>query len=153
MASGCPKCSFPLERKRRSLAERLLFRRLWICRACGTQIRAWRVPFESTVHFLRSPYTRCIACGNPRVRHLVVRDRIDQMSVHPVSVLLGLARMPLYHCNACRHQYHDWRQVHPDFLERRPAIAVDLPMSPAAKDAAAREHAAGAAVDATLEAP
>lgn len=153
MASGCPKCSFPLERKRRSLAERLLFRRLWICRACGTQLRAWRIPFESTVHFLRSPYTRCISCGNPRVRHLVTRDRIDQMSTHPVSLALGLVRFPIYHCNACRHQYHDWRHVHPDYQERRPApIPVDAPMSPAAKDAAARELAAGE-IDASYEAP
>lgn len=81
------------------------------------------------------------------MRHLAARDRIDQMSTHPVSVVLGLARSPLYHCNACRHQYYDWRQVHPDFQERRPALTVDVDVqtSPAAKDAAAREHLEGTA--------
>lgn len=147
MASGCPKCSFPLERQRRSLIERLLFRRLWVCRACGTQLRAWRLPLESTVVFLNSPHTRCISCGNARVKHLSSRDRIDQMSTHPISVVGGLFRLPLYHCNACRHQYHDWRGINPDFLERRhSAPVVDEPSSPAAKDAAAREGAGGSAI-------
>lgn len=48
-------------------------------------------------------------CGNTRVRRIPVRDRIDAMSAHPLSMLFGLLGAPIYHCNACRHQYHDWR--------------------------------------------
>jgi hypothetical protein len=50
-------------------------------------------------------------CGNTRVRRLPARDRIDAMSAHPLSMLLGLFGAPIYHCNACRHQYHDWRPL------------------------------------------
>ena len=141
MASGCPKCSFPLDRQRRSLLQRLLFRRLFVCRACGTQIRAWRIPFEGTVRFVASPHTRCIACGQVRVRYLATRDRIDHMSRHPFSLVAALVRAPIYHCNACRHQYHDWRGVNPDMQERR--VAPDGPSSPAEKDAAARIDMSG----------
>lgn len=141
MASGCPKCSFPLDRQRRSLLQRLLFRRLFVCRACGTQLRAWRIPLEGTVRFVASPHTRCISCGNVRVRHLVTRDRIDHMSAHPFSLLAALVRAPIYHCNACRYQYHDWRGVNPDAQERR--VGRDAPSSPAEKDAVARESVSG----------
>lgn len=141
MVSGCPKCSFPLDRQRRSLLQRLLFRRLFVCRACGTQLRAWRIPFEGTVRFVASPHTRCISCGNVRVRHLVTRDRIDHMSAHPLSLIAALVRAPIYHCNACRHQYHDWRGVNSDTQDRR--VGPDAPSSPAEKDAAARESMSG----------
>ena len=50
-------------------------------------------------------------CGNRRVRRIPARDRIDAMSAHPLSILLGLLGAPIYHCNACRHQYHDWRPL------------------------------------------
>ena len=138
MAGGCPKCSFPLDRQRRSLLQRLLFRRLFLCRACGTQLRAWRIPFEGTVRFVGSSHTRCISCGNVRVRYLATRDRIDHMSRHPFSLVAGLVRAPIYHCNACRHQYHDWRGVESDTHQRR--VVPDAPSSPAEKDAAARER-------------
>lgn len=139
MISGCPKCSFPLERKRRWIAQRLLFRRLWVCRACGKQLRVWRLPFETSVRFLRSPYTHCIACGNPHVRQLAAPDRIDHRSRHPISVVNALMRGRLYHCNACRHQYYDRRPLRTDLVEKQPEPVVDEPTSPAAKDASARE--------------
>ena len=141
MASGCPKCSFPLDRQRRSLPQRLLFRRLFVCRACGTQLRAWRIPLEGTVRFVASPHTRCISCGNARVRHLATRDRIDHMSAHPFSLIAALVRAPIYHCNACRYQYHDWRGVNPETQERR--VGPDASSSPAEKDAAARDSMSG----------
>lgn len=136
MSSSCPKCSFPLDRQRRSLPERLLFRRLFVCRACGTQLRAWRIPLETTVRFVSSTHTRCISCGNERVRYLATRDRIDHMSKHPFSLIAAVVRAPIYHCNACRHQYHDWRSVSPLTQERK--AAKESRSSPAEKDAAAR---------------
>jgi hypothetical protein len=58
-----------------------------------------------------SRYTRCVQCGSTRVRRLPERDRIDRMSSHPLSVLLGLTFAPIYHCNPCRLQYRDWRKI------------------------------------------
>jgi hypothetical protein len=71
------------------------------------------VPFESVLHFALSRHTRCIQCGNLRVRRLPKRDRIDRVSAHPLSVLAGVLRAPFYHCNPCRLQYHDWRSPDP----------------------------------------
>ena len=111
MSAICPKCSSPLDRQRRSSVERVLYRKLWVCRSCGTRVHAWRIPLEATWLFLSTRYTSCIMCGNTRVRRIPARDRIDAMSAHPVSMLFGLAGAPIYHCNACRHQYHDWRPL------------------------------------------
>jgi hypothetical protein len=102
-----------LERQRRSVVERVLFRKLWQCRECSTQVRVWRIPFGHTLRFLGSSHTRCISCGNARVRHLTSPDRIDLMSIHPISLLGALVRAPIYHCNGCRRQYHDWRGLNP----------------------------------------
>ena len=129
MSTGCPNCSFPLERQHRRLLGRLLFRKTWTCRACGTRVRAWRVPFGKTVSYLGSRYTRCIVCGNPRVKRLATRDRIDRMSIHPVSVVAAALFAPIYHCNACRHQYHDWRALAPAVhAERRASSEDDRPV-------------------------
>lgn len=113
MSATCPRCSLPLDRQRRTPIERILFRKLWQCRSCGTRIHVWRIPFEATRAFVSTRHTSCIMCGNIRVRRIPVRDRIDAMSAHPLSVLLGLLGAPIYHCNACRHQYHDWRSLAP----------------------------------------
>ena len=113
MSTPCPRCGKPLERVRRSLAGRLLFRRVLRCPACGFQVRSWRRPFEATRTFAFSRYTHCVQCGSPRVRKLPARDRIDRMSFHPLSVLLALTFAPIYHCNPCRLQYRDWRGIEP----------------------------------------
>ncbi len=63
------------------------------------------------------------------------------MSAHPFSLIAALVRAPIYHCNACRSQYHDWRGVNPEMQERR--VAPEGPSSPAEKDAAARERMSG----------
>ena len=127
MTSDCPKCSLALDRQRRSIVERVLFRKLWQCRECSTQIRVWRIPFEQTLRFLGSAHTRCISCGNMRVRHLTTRDRIDLMSIHPISLLGALVRAPIYHCNGCRQQYHDWRGLNPVTQTHERRQAHDVP--------------------------
>jgi hypothetical protein len=65
-------------------------------------------------------------CGTPRVRRLATRDRIDRMSINPLSVIAAALFAPIYHCNACRLQYHDWRPLSPAVhAERRAAPAED----------------------------
>ncbi len=113
MQTPCPRCGATLERTPRSLAGRVLFRRVLLCQKCGYRQRHWRVPFEASLTFLVSRYSRCIQCGSYRVRRLNARDQIDRVSAHPLSMLLALTLGPFYHCNPCRLQYHDWRSVHP----------------------------------------
>ncbi len=113
MSATCPECSLPLDRQRRTSIERVLYRRLWVCRSCGARVHVWRIPFEATWAFVSTRHTSCIMCGNTRVRRIPVRDRIDAMSAHPLSMLFGLMGAPIYHCNACRHQYRDWRSLAP----------------------------------------
>lgn len=125
----CPKCtSGALERVPRSLVERFVYRRVLVCRKCGYRKPVRRMPFESETAFLVSAHTRCIQCGNLRVRRLPKRDMIDRMSAHPISVLAGLMRAPIYHCNPCRLQYHDWRPLDP-------AAASDRSMPAPSSDA------------------
>jgi hypothetical protein len=103
-----------VDRVRRSLVSRAIFRRVLHCGACGHHVRQWRKPFEATRTFVFSRHTRCVQCGSSRVRRLPERDRIDRMSTHPVSLLLALTAAPIYHCNPCRLQYRDWRSIGPD---------------------------------------
>jgi len=121
MSNHCPTCGATLERVRRSLIGRLLFRKVQACGACGCRIREWRVPFEDALTFLFSRHTRCIECGSARVRCLATRDRIDRMSNHPFSVLCALGFAPIYHCSPCRLQYHDWRRADPAASANRAA--------------------------------
>ena len=113
MQTTCPRCGASLERVPRSLAGRALFRRVQLCKKCGFRQRDWRVPLEASLTFVLSRYSRCIQCGSYKVRRLSGRDHIDRVSAHPLSLLLGLTMAPLYHCNPCRLQYHDWRPAHP----------------------------------------
>jgi hypothetical protein len=69
-----------------------------------------------------------------RVRRIPARDRIDPMSAHPLSLLFALVGAPIYHCNACRHQYHDWRDVSGTTTSER-TIVDDLELGHGAVDA------------------
>lgn len=119
---------------------------MWMCRSCGTRVHVWRIPFEATWAFVSTRQTSCIMCGNPRVKRIPARDRIDAMSVHPLSILFGLLGAPIYHCNACRHQYHDWRSQVSTTERAEPgdgrldSLALRSPQN--AKNAAVNEHAA-----------
>lgn len=129
MSVSCPNCTnTALERVPRSFLERLLYRKVLQCAKCGYRQTERRIPFETELEFANASHTRCIQCGNLRVRKLPRRDVIDRMSSHPLSVLAGLARAPIYHCNPCRLQYHDWRPVHPSAVRERamPAQSTDV---------------------------
>lgn len=119
MYSLCPHCGNAVARRRRLLLERLFVRRVLECASCAWSHRVYRVPFERAMQFAASRYTQCIQCGSPRVKRLPARDVIDPTSRHPFSLLLHLTGAPIYHCNLCRLQYHDWREPPPG--ERRVA--------------------------------
>lgn len=125
MHTACPRCGGPLVREPRTSLQRLYLRRLDECRKCHRQVRTHRVPLGKASLFLFSRYTHCIQCGTPKVRRLPKRDQIDAVSKHPLSLLFALTAAPSVHCNACRLQYHDWRQPEP-----HPSVspaAVELP--------------------------
>jgi uncharacterized protein with PIN domain len=130
MLNACPRCGSILERARRSLAGRLFFRKVLSCPECGYVARTWRIPFERTATFVFTRYSRCIQCGNYKVRRLSGRDRIDSISTHPLSVLLSVTMAPFYHCNPCRLQYHDWRPVHPTAAPEARAVAASASQGP-----------------------
>ena len=106
----------------------------------GNLLREWRVPFESLQSYVRAKHTRCIQCGNPRVRQLPGRDGIDRMSKHPLSLLAAVLLAPIYHCNPCRLQYHDWRGQDP--AAARPDRGKRLPIigGPPARDLQRRQR-------------
>jgi hypothetical protein len=111
MSQSCTACgSGPLERTRRNWFERVTAERVLACTACHTRVRIWRpLPFAATFRFLTSSRSLCICCGTTRVRRLPARDDLDRMSHHPLSLLFRLTLAPIYYCNMCRLQYHDWR--------------------------------------------
>jgi DNA-directed RNA polymerase subunit RPC12/RpoP len=113
MSYVCPRCGTELDRQRRSLPGRLLFTRVLACGGCRHVVREWRVPFSTSINFLVSRHTRCIECGNSRVRRQAHKDLIDPMSRHPLSMVQLLALAPIYYCARCRLQYRDWRRLHP----------------------------------------
>ena len=125
MAYPCPHCNGRLDRVHRNLLERLVCRRVMACARCRRRFREWRIPLDAEAVFLSSRYTCCIQCGNPQVRRLPKRDGIDRMSSHPLSLLMGLAMSPIYHCRLCRLQYRDWRQVTPEGPLAPPPAAAD----------------------------
>lgn len=130
MSIPCPRCGTGLERVPRSSAERLIYRKVLACSACGYRMHERRVPFHSLAVFVFSRYTHCIECRNPRVRLLPRRDGIDRMSAHPLSLLFSLTLAPIYHCSPCRLQYHDWRRVDPAFqTEARSSLDTDQSLS------------------------
>jgi hypothetical protein len=114
-----------MQRAHRTTLERLVYRKVLQCGKCGRRAHQWRVPFESDLVFAFSRHTRCIQCGSLRVRRLPRRDHIDRMSSHPMSVLAGLARAPIYHCGPCRLQYHDWRTANPSVSRAERAAAAE----------------------------
>lgn len=104
-----------MRQSHRTLIERLAYQRVYRCPSCSLRLarpRLWltaltrpRLPFLLTLH------TRCVKCGNPRVRRLNRRDRVDSTSMHPISAALHYLGAPLIRCDRCRIQYYDWRPI------------------------------------------
>ncbi|MFN8065054.1 MAG: hypothetical protein U0P82_09680 [Vicinamibacterales bacterium] len=97
--------------------ERLIYRRVQQCSGCGRRTGERRIPLQRELAFVRSSHACCVECGSFRVRRLTRRDGIDRMSRHPVSLLAALVGAPIYHCNPCRVQFHDWRPLDPEVLQ------------------------------------
>ena len=89
---------------------RILYAELFFCRKCGYRLRLLHPGLRGTLGFMSARHSQCITCGNRRVQRLNKRDRIDSVSRHPLSVLMGLTGAPINRCPICRLQYRDWRR-------------------------------------------
>jgi len=106
----CPRCDHHLAREHRSGVQRLLYRELFECKHCHFRMARPHAGISGTVGFLFARHSQCLKCGNARVQRLTKKDRIDTVSKHPLSVLLGLTGAPINRCPLCRIQYRDWRK-------------------------------------------
>ena len=97
-------------RSHRSLLQRILYAEKFSCRKCGYELNALHAGIRGTLSFFSSKHSQCLACGNRGVQRLSKRDRIDSMSRHPFSLLIGLTGAPINRCPICRLQYRDWRR-------------------------------------------
>jgi hypothetical protein len=104
----CKQCRSPqVYRRPRSLLERLRYRYVYRCKSCGarTGIHHWELwnwcSFEA----------RCVKCGNPNLKVLKHRDKIDPVSRFPISLIQRLFGAPILYCQYCRLQFYDFRRV------------------------------------------
>jgi hypothetical protein len=75
------------------------------CEDCGKSTLVQR-PFLN----LFSLTVICPRCGDSKVERLPHRDPIDELYLHPISLLQRLAGAPLYGCAHCRLQFYDFRR-------------------------------------------
>lgn len=103
-----------MRRSRRRMFENLFFAAAYRCDECRVRVRISRM----TV-FRKLRYAACPRCGGFALTVLARRDHIDAMLNNPLRLLMGKLRARLYHCRACRLQFHDLRHRAP-LSERKP---------------------------------
>ena len=108
----CPSCGGHLTRKHRASVEKVLYSDVFRCSTCGHCLKRLHPGLNSNLSFVFSLHTHCISCATDNVHRMERRDRIDSMSMHPLSWLFRLTGAPLNKCPSCRLQYYDWRPVH-----------------------------------------
>jgi len=104
----CPNCGSYPRRVRRNMWARLVYRSLRICSDCGFRLRKLRWSL-SPPRFVFSTWSSCPRCGTRQVKPAIKRDRIDDISKHPLSLLLQIFGAPRLRCSFCRLEYHDIR--------------------------------------------
>jgi hypothetical protein len=109
----CPKCGGHLRKVHRQVYERLFCAAAYACRHCNFRVRRFRPWWTSICQFTFSRYTRCIRCGTVRVHRVYKRDRIDEASWHPFSLIQQILGAPKNKCPLCRLRYHDFRPLAP----------------------------------------
>ena len=107
----CPHCGRHLNRRHRTLLEKLVFADVLVCQKCQRPYRLGYLSTQTLRDFVFSRQTHCVKCGSDGVRRLVRRDPIDSVSKHPLSLLFRLTGAPRNKCDACRLQDFDWRPV------------------------------------------
>jgi hypothetical protein len=117
--SRCTNCSGYTYKVHRTLLERLVFASAHACLDCDFRLRKSRWSF-SAFRFVFSTSTACPRCGIRQVDRAVKKDRIAEVSRHPLSLLQQIFRAPRMRCSACRLYYHDLRSV-------RGAGVIELP--------------------------
>jgi DNA-directed RNA polymerase subunit RPC12/RpoP len=90
---------------------------IYECAECHTRTAELR-PFL----FRFSRKARCPECGTRQLRRFQVRDHIERMSRHPLSLLQRLLGGRLYYCSLCRLQFHDWRGLAPELSRKAPVF-------------------------------
>ena len=103
-------CGRGLIRMHRSVLQRLLYSGAYRCKGCGRKSFRMQRWIFATYHSVFCGHSRCVNCGGNRVHRVSKRDRIDSLSRHPLSILLGLFFAPLVKCPSCRLQFHDFRK-------------------------------------------
>jgi uncharacterized protein with PIN domain len=109
----CPKCGGHLGKVHRTLAERPIFSGAYACPKCKFRFRQFQPWWYTTYRFVFSQYTLCLRCGTYRVHRVNKRDRLDQVSRHPFSLIQQVFGAPRNKCPFCRLQYHDVRPFGP----------------------------------------
>jgi len=109
----CPVCDHRLSRVRRNPLQKLAYREIFRCANCGYRSRLLYPIVRVHLIFCFSRHTHCIQCGSSRVKRVPRLDRVDGISMHPLSLMFRLLGAPIVHCPACRLQYYDWRQPLP----------------------------------------
>ena len=102
----CRGCGSPqLYRRPRSLFDRLRVRAIYKCKDCAayTGVHYW-----ATWHWC-SLTAQCPKCGNPDLKHLTRRDKIDPVTRLLISRIQGLFGAPILYCHYCRLQFYDFR--------------------------------------------
>ena len=107
----CPKCGGHLRKVHRKNFEHLACAAAYACRGCNSRVRRFHPWWISTFRFVFSRHTRCIRCGTECVHRVYKRDRIDDVSLTPLSLLQQILGAPKNKCPLCRLRYHDFRPL------------------------------------------
>ena len=104
----CANCGKPLRRVRRTFFQQFRYSAAYQCRECGGEEYA---PHAYRFHF--GPYARCPRCGTVRILKRKKRDPVDPMHWSFLIVLERLLGGKLCHCEFCRIQFYDRRNLAP----------------------------------------
>lgn len=105
----CANCGKPLRRVPRTFFQQFGYSAAYQCPECGNQEFEPR-PYR--FHF--GPHARCPQCGTVRLERHKRRDPVDPVRWSLLTVLEWLLGGKLCHCNFCRIQFYDRRNLGPD---------------------------------------
>jgi DNA-directed RNA polymerase subunit RPC12/RpoP len=97
-----------MRRSRRRFFESLFYAAAYRCDDCRLRTRVSRL-----TTFKKLRYAACPRCGRFGLSVLSRQDHIDAISKNPLRLLFGKFHARLYHCRACRLQFHDIRRRMP----------------------------------------
>lgn len=105
-----------MHRSRRRFFESIFFSAAYRCEECRFRVRVPRL-----TGWKNKRYVSCPRCGGFTLSVLSRRDYVDAISKNPLRFILGKLKARLYHCRACRLQFHDVRRRAPSSDRKRKA--------------------------------